>query len=442
VKLLLLTNLFPSEREPTRGIFNLNGFLPLARRMEMRVVCPLPWWSRLRRPGELFRAPEDSRFGIPAVYPTYWSPPRLQSLHGANMHRSLRGTLRRLRQEFPFDAILAAWVYPDAVAAVRAGQELGVPVVTMALGSDVNEFARLPGLRPQIEWALRHSTRVIAVSRALKERIVELGVAPERVKAQHNGVDGSAFYPRDPSAFRTRVGFPTEEPLITYVGNLKPEKGPDVLIEALGILKRDGAPPSLAIVGDGILGPSLRRRVEALGLTPSVLFAGRRPAGEVPDWIAAGDLLCLPSRREGCPNAVLEALASGRPVVASAVGGVPELISSASGALVPPDDPAALAAALRETLARPWDPAALRATVECLSWEEFAASIEATLLEAVAESKPRDPATKVTATTPQSLPPETEALTVSGGTLRGVVAAVSNRPAGVAWDGRQSASIS
>jgi glycosyltransferase involved in cell wall biosynthesis len=118
-----------------------------------------------------------------------------------------------------------------------------------------------------------------------------------------------------------------------------------------------------------------------------VRFCGRRPNEEVPEWLAAADLFCLPSRREGCPNAVLEALAAGRPVVAAGVGGVPELVNEANGALVPPGDAGALAAAIRQTLAGRWDPAALRATVDCLSWQRFGASLHAVLAESLAEAR-------------------------------------------------------
>ncbi|HLV79914.1 MAG TPA: glycosyltransferase, partial [Chthonomonadaceae bacterium] len=111
-------------------------------------------------------------------------------------------------------------------------------------------------------------------------------------------------------------------------------------------------------------------RVRSLGLDGRILLPGRRPHAEVPDWISACDVYCLPSRREGCPNVVLEALASGRPVVATNVGGVPELLNAENGILVPSEDPAALAAGLRQALCRSWDPQTLRSSVECLSWDQ------------------------------------------------------------------------
>src|SRR6185503_15639373 len=98
---------------------------------------------RLERPGELVTAPEEVVWGISASYPTYWNLPRAgRRLHAAAMAHSLEGHVRAVRQQFPFDVILAAWAYPDAVAAAYLAAQLGCPLVSMVLGSDINELAR------------------------------------------------------------------------------------------------------------------------------------------------------------------------------------------------------------------------------------------------------------------------------------------------------------
>jgi glycosyltransferase involved in cell wall biosynthesis len=386
MKALLVSNLYPSRREPTRGIFNLNRFRALARHCEARVVAPVRWWSRLKRPGEWLSVPRETESGLEASYPTYWPLPRLPQSHVPTLHRALRAHLRRLRKEFPFDVILVAMAYPEGVAVARAARELGCPLVTMVLGSDVNELAARPALRDEIRWGLQRSGRVVAVSRALRDRVLELGVTPERVRVQHNGVDGERFTLRDRQEARTRLNLPPDRRLILYVGNLSEEKGVEVLLEGMAALRRSGGPEAnLALVGGGPLDDRLRARKQALGLGETVRFLGRRPHGEIPDWMAASDALCLPSFREGCPNVVLEALASGRPVVASAVGGVPELLDRRNGALAPPGDPEALAGGLREVLAREWSPPALRDTVQFLSWDAYGLTLRDALVDALAE---------------------------------------------------------
>jgi len=258
------------------------------------------------------------------------------------------------------------------------------------LGSDVNDLPRRPALRWQILRGLRRASRVVSVSEALRDETARIGVPRERIVVAHNGVDGEIFRIRDRDEARAALGLSGKGPLIGYVGNLAAEKGADVLVEAMGALARRGRAADLAVIGAGALEPALRARVAALGIEGRVRFLGRRVHDEVPRWISASDVLCLPSRREGCPNVVLEALASGRPVVASAVGGVPELLRTDNGILVPPERPDALADALCRALDRAWDAAALRGTVPSLSWDAVARIYRRLVEEVVLESSPRN----------------------------------------------------
>lgn len=406
LNVLLFTNLYPTPQDPTRGLYNLYNFKALSQYCDTRMVTPLPWWGRWKSPGLLLHTPYDDSTGIPAWYPSFYSLPGAPSLHARGMYVSLRSRLNRLRAEFPFDVILASWAYPDAVAAAHYAHEVGCPLVSMALGSDLNEISRHAALRTQIVDGLRRSECVVAVSGALKEKAISLGIPADRVKVQHNGVDGERFRIRAPEelkAVRERLGLPQDRPVVGFVGNFKPEKGVEVLVAATGALKRRGrADLLLAMVGDGPLLEPLRAEAKALGVEGQILFCGRRSHDEVPDWIAASDVMCLPSFREGCPNVVLESLASGKPVVASRVGGVPELLlpltegqSTAggedpgpvevrrNGILVPSGDPEALASGLEAALDRDWVAEDQRNTVEFLSWDQFGLTLYHTLQDAV-----------------------------------------------------------
>jgi len=254
------------------------------------------------------------------------------------------------------------------------------------MGSDINDLAQRPALRGRIREALLQASSVLAVSRGLRDRLVELGIPAERIVVQHNGVDGQRFILRDRLESRRRLGLSETLSNVCFVGNLVAEKGPDILIEAIG------SPPLAAMsdayvtfIGDGGLKESLLARATALGIRERVNFLGRVPPDEVALRISASDVLCLPSRREGCPNVVLESLASGRPVVAAAVGGVPELLHDGNGIMAPPDDPSALASAIVSALRREWDPAALRATVPSLSWDDMGQKLHTVISRAIAE---------------------------------------------------------
>jgi glycosyltransferase involved in cell wall biosynthesis len=301
------------------------------------------------------------------------------------MYASSIRLLRKVRREFPYDAILSTWAYPDGVVAARLAEEAGVPLITSVLGTDVNELPSIFGLGPQIRWGLQKAARVVAVSGPMGERVVELGIPRAKVVVQHNGVDGAEFVIRDQREARARLGLPEDRPMILYVGNVQPPKGVEVLVEAMPRVVQRRRDVTLRIVGSGADEAKLKARVRELGVEANVIFEGRKLHPDIPWWMAASDLFCLPSHMEGCPNVVLESLACGRPVVASRVGGVPELLDDRNGLMAPPNDPAALASALDAALARAWDPAALRATVKYLSWDAVAETYLALLREVLAE---------------------------------------------------------
>jgi glycosyltransferase involved in cell wall biosynthesis len=158
---------------------------------------------------------------------------------------------------------------------------------------------------------------------------------------------------------------------VLFVGSLVPVKNVPVLVGAFDRLRRQMSEPvELAIVGGGFLASSVRRELDRRGLGGTVRMVGPRAPAEVAAWLGASDVLCLPSRSEGVPNVVLEALACGRPVVASAVGGIPEVHPGAeAGDLVRPGDEEALAQALRSALSREWQPAELSRLVKDFTWE-------------------------------------------------------------------------
>jgi glycosyltransferase involved in cell wall biosynthesis len=275
------------------------------------------------------------------------------------------------------DVVLGSWAYPDGFAAVIAARMLGVACVVKLHGSDINVIAKLPGPRRQTAWALSHAARVVAVSRALAEEVVALGVPQDRVAIVMNGVDAELFHPRDRATARRELGLPPG-PLALYVGNLKPEKGAEDLARAWHRVARDLPDATLAIVGEG----PVRTALEA-ALPPRTTLFGAQPLAAIPTWLAACDVLVLPSHVEGTPNVVLEALACGRRVVASAVGGVPDLLTSATlGTLVPAHEPDALAAALTQALRTPYAPDAVAELGARGGWEASAAALHAVLAAA------------------------------------------------------------
>jgi len=245
-------------------------------------------------------------------------------------------------------------------------------------------------VRPILRAALRSARFTLGVSRPMVDALLRLGVPVDRAVLLPNGVDRALFYPRDRAACRQALGLPAEGRVVLFVGDLVPEKGVGELVAAWTALRRAAREPvHLVLVGEGSLRAALEEEARALGdrARTRLVVAGPRPHPEVAEHLGACDVLALPSWHEGTPNVVLEALASGRPVVATRVGGIPDAVPEGqAGLLVPPRDPRGLAFALEAALARRWDEEAILAAAPP-AWEESAARLHAVLAAAVSRRR-------------------------------------------------------
>lgn len=381
MKILALTNLFPSAWDPLRASFNRQQFDRLGELHELDVMVAVDFHSRWRGPaGEPPRLQHARASDF-----TFWYPPRIgRSLHGLSWYASLLAQHGARLGRQGYDLLLASWGYPDAVGTRWLARRLGLPYVVKVHGSDLNTQATSGLRRRQLASALRDARAVVAVSAALGDKAVELGVPGERVHVIYNGVDAELFRPGDRASARRMLGLPESGPLILYAGNLKPGKGCVDLLEAFASATGMPADVRLAFVGEGPARPTLARRLVEAGLEGRVLLAGARPHAELSRWMQAADLLCLPSHAEGVPNVVLEAMSCGLPVVATRVGGIPEVLPAQAGAMVPPRDVPALARALVECLARDWSTPAITAHAAGFTWRDNIRKLDGVLRASVA----------------------------------------------------------
>lgn len=396
MKVLVFTSLFPNNVWPNQAIFVRERVLHLARipGVDLRVVAPVPYYPPLPGWRGAFRhvAPREERGGIEILHPRYAMLPKVGSRwHGAFLHRALRTRMERLRREFPFDVIDAHYLYPDAYAAVQLGRELGVPVVSSARGSDVNLMGRMPGLAPLVREVLARSNRLIAVSAALGHAMREMGAGD--VSVIPNGVDATRFHPIDRVAARRKLDL-GEGPVVLSVGNLVPNKGMDRLIRALALASSNpgtsAASATLVIAGGGPEEDRLRTLATRHGLRDRVRFTGVVDHESLGSWYGAADLFALATEREGWPNAILESLACGTPVVATRVGGVPEILQTDRlGLMVDPSDEA-FAQAIEAALGRAWDRAEIARFAVGHTWEATARAAHAVLESALERTPARE----------------------------------------------------
>jgi glycosyltransferase involved in cell wall biosynthesis len=308
MKILLVSQMFPSPTAPDFGVF----VEQIARELEAQGH-------------ELERVVIDHRGG--------------SSLKYASLTTRAVVAARRFRPE----AVYGHFLFPAGAAAAIAARVSGARLVVTAHGRDVRNVGSLRGVAAATRTVVRRADAVIAVSDYLRKELeAKLPDARGKTTVIDCGVDLEQFRHREPEPLREELAWGGEGPFYLCVGTLDERKNVVRLADALAQVGRG----SLAFVGDGALRERLTGR-------PGVLLAGRVPHDRVPDWIAAADVVCQPSLVEPFGQTVLEALASERPVVATRIGGPPELVTPEAGILVDPTSVDSIQAGLQSALELP-----------------------------------------------------------------------------------------
>jgi len=362
VNVLTATSMFPNPANPLRGISVWQRTAALARRCTVKVIAP-----SMDGPVSVRR----ERDGVEIVHPTWIRIPKMVFVNG-RLFAWLAGRAMGNLGDFKPDVVDAHFLYPDGYGAVRLARKLGAPVCVTARGTDVNDLCFRRVSRRQVRSVLRDADQLIAVSEALKTRMVEAGAEPERVAVIANGVDTSLFHPDDGA--RERLGIPADERLLFSAGALIETKGFCELLDAVSRVPET----RLVIAGTSPLEGRLREQAARRGIADRVTFLGRLVPEDMVDWYRAADLFCLASWREGCPNVVIEAMACGAPVVASRVGGIPELVADEGlGMLFESRSAEAAAEAIAQALERSWDRDAIARRGAARSWDHVAGEVMA-----------------------------------------------------------------
>lgn len=356
MRILVVTSQFPIAGEPNRGRPVYQTVRELARLAHVHVVSPVasyPEWARPR--SYLFRAaqPQHQVEGCSVEYTRYPGLPLVsRPLNGWLCGRTLAAPL----QAFKPDVVLSYWLYPDAHGAMLATRRARIPFLAGARGSDLR--VRDPVSRRLTRPVVHAAQRLLVVSEDLgRVAVRDYGADPARIRVIPNGCDAAIFHPTDRAAARDALGIAADDELVLYVGRLVAEKGLRELLDATRRLSVVRPRLQVVMLGEGPLQGELAATIAADG--KRVRLAGAQSPSEVARWMAAADIVTLPSYSEGHPNVLVEAMACGRAVVATPVGGIPEVVDGNSGILVAAHDAAALADGLALALDRDWDEAAL-----------------------------------------------------------------------------------
>lgn len=372
LRVLTLSSLFPDASRPNFGIFVERQTRELASRagVELTVIAPVgvpPWpLSRLRPYRQLIAQPRmESWHGLTVHRPRFPIIPALGGrFHPASIARTALPLILRLHAERPFDVIDASFFYPDGPAAMRIAAALGIPFSIKARGADIHHWGQRPGCAPQIMAAARAASGLLAVSAAMREDMVALGMEPDKIRIHYTGVDLDRFVPAS-DRISAKAALGISGPLIASVGALIPRKSQDLLIRALPALPD----AILLLAGAGSSLQHYQKLAAACGVAERVRFLGSVAHSDLPALLAAADVMALPSASEGLANVWVEALACGTPLVISDAGGARELIDRAEAGRIVARDPAAIAKAIRALLTDPPPPIAVRETAMRFTWQ-------------------------------------------------------------------------
>ncbi len=303
LRIAIATHFFPTSSQPHRGMPIYEISKALAKIADVRVLCVDSVYPRnkLLRPRTFVARDAEPSYTVPGVNVEYLSYPALpivsRSLNGYNCGRALTARLRDLRP----DVIIGYNVYPEGFGALAAGRELGIPVVIGALGSDV--LADHDYLVTRLTArTIRNASLVLTVSDQLRNAAIQYGIAPEKCITIRNGCDFSTFKPASREAARQELNVAPRAEIVVFVGRLVPLKGLREFFEAAALLSASRPNLRIVCIGEGPLEEELSRRAMRPDLKGRVEFVTSATPVEIARWIAASNILCLPSYSEGCPK--------------------------------------------------------------------------------------------------------------------------------------------
>lgn len=382
MKVLFYSYAYPNPIQPGLGTFNRAMVAGLTGENEVRVVSPVSFvdaWSA-RMNGKLPNGLNDPKFsavpGVPAEYVTYYYTPKiLRTQYARWMSWSVGRRLNRAMKQFRPDVVLSYWAHPDGEVAVRTAHRHGVPAVVMVGGSDVLLLGREGGRQKKILNVMTNADAIVTVSENIADVLTRDGVDPRRIRVVRRGVDRALFSTGDKKVARRGLGLPDDAPILISIGRLVPVKGHKYLIQACKMLAARGIKFRGYLIGDGPLKGELQRQITESGLDGIVELKGPQAQDQLPEWYRAADITVLASLSEGVPNVLMESIACGTPIVATDVGGIPEVADNRHDRLVPAASPVALADAIDWQLnvrranlpPRVFEPLALRAAARRLT---------------------------------------------------------------------------
>jgi len=383
IHVLALSFLFPNASHAGYGLFVFHRIKAVARFCAVRVIAPVQWYPLMRwlaRGRDTADVPtKESIDGIEVFHPRFFVVPRYLKWFDCVSYLWAASRVAKYLEadeSFRFDLIDVHWTYPDVVAGYYLARKRGKKFIVTVRGHEALYDREFSIRRLLVAHFLRRADHVVALSAELRERVVRLGVPEAKSSVVLNGVDVGRFHYMDRNGCRAALKLPMDSKILISVGRLTEGKGHQELVRAMPLLGARGAFALYLIGGvnrEDDYTEALRRMISELALN-NVTIVDDMPQKQLALWYGAADVFCLASRSEGCPNVVLEALASGTPVVATNTGAVGEFVKPGeNGFLVSGET--TLVDALKAALERDWDRREIASAMEGRTWRACAESV-------------------------------------------------------------------
>ncbi|MEM6365044.1 MAG: glycosyltransferase, partial [Planctomycetota bacterium] len=325
--------------------------------------------------------------GLSVIRPRFFQPPKVGGyIQSEAMLGAIRRAFRKL-DGFKPDLIDAHFIYPDGVAAAAFAKQLGLPFMVTCRGEDILRFPSLRILGPKIRGALAQADRVVALSDEIANAAIQNHADPKRVVTIPNGVNTEQFRPDESSTVRSELGIEPDAKLIVSVGNLQERKGFHLLVDAMPTILAKHPDTHLIIVGGAArsgtnYGGVIREHISKHQLTDRVHLVGAVAHENLFRYYSASDCFALMTSREGSPNVLLEALACGVPAVATAIGGIPEVLRDERlGLLLSERTAADAATGILQAFAKTWDRPLIREIMLDRDWRRVATRVQSVFTE-------------------------------------------------------------